>query len=149
MLWNMRVYQLWTVFFPEDIMEAIEVLGTKREDIQKFDFDPDAEEFAPFRDQFRELLQNRPDESQLLQARIDFPEKFGLPSTPVTPGKNWESLISPEQKALVDERKPICDACPNKVRLNTLSVQCALCGCPGVSFISGRCRDNPSRWPVT
>lgn len=52
---------------------------------------------------------------------------------------------TPEQQAIIDARRPICEACPEAQRITERGVECRDCGCGLVSFIHGRCK--LGKWP--
>lgn len=45
-----------------------------------------------------------------------------------------------KHQALIDARRPICEACPEAERITSRGVKCRDCGCGLVSFIHGRCK---------
>lgn len=55
------------------------------------------------------------------------------------------SLLKPEQREVVEQRKKRCGPCSQNEKLGVVTVQCKACGCAGVSLIHGRCKLR--KWP--
>ena len=56
------------------------------------------------------------------------------------------SLLRPEQREVVEQRKARCGPCSQNQKLGVVTVQCKACGCAGVSLIHGRCKLR--KWPA-
>jgi DnaJ-class molecular chaperone len=154
--WKAHIYYFWKENLPKSMIESMESIGQLDSELGVFIFNPSDKRFAEHVEEFKKF---KPTPESIRAFKLKRPELFGRDLDAVTKDRLVDVKLSKQEfpmslskfydkddVEIIQSRKETCSTCDNMVKLNQTTVQCSLCGCPGVSLLNGRCRAEPSKW---